>query len=124
MLYFSDHTLPRKIAVGLLLFFPTAAFAEVSDKEPSLLFVWAIGAVAAAICFFGAYLYRWLASILVIPPLLWFVGFFMEIHSRDIGSYLYAEQGLTYYVQSYVSFTLFISGIVLGLHMNKRRRNS
>jgi hypothetical protein len=124
MLYFSNCTLHKKIAVGLLLFFPTAAFAEVSDKEPSLFFVWTIGTVAAIICFSGAYFRKWLALILAAPPLLWFAGFFMEIHSEDISPYLYIEQGLTYYVQSYLSLTLFIFGIVLGLLMNKRRRNS
>lgn len=123
MLYFSDRTLSRKIAIGLLLFFPIAVFAEVSDKEPSLLFVWTIGAVAAIICFFGTYFRKWLAPILAAPPLLWFASFLMEIHSEDVGPYLYTEQGLSYYVQSYLSLTLFISGIVLGLFMNKRRRN-
>ena len=112
-----------RVFVSLLLLFPTAALAEVSDKEPTLLFVWTIGAVAAVICFFGTYFRKWLAPILATLPLLWFASFLMEIHSKDVGPYLYAEQGLSYYVQSYLSLTLFISGIALGLLMNKRRKN-
>lgn len=123
MLYNADCALPKKLAVGLLLIFPVAAFAEVSDKEPSLLFVWSIGAAAAAICFLGSYLYRSLAPILATPPLLWFASFLVEIHSADVGPHLYAEQGLSYYVQSYLSLALFIAGIVLGLLINRRRKN-
>lgn len=122
MLHPSVRARLAKVAVCLLLF-PSAAFAEVSDKEPSLSFVWTVGAVAAVICFFGAYFRKWLAPILAAVPLLWFVGFFLEIHSEDIGPYLYAEQGLSYYIQSYLSLAVFIFGIVFGLLLNKRREN-
>jgi len=122
MLYPLDRALSLKVGVGLLLFIPGAVFAEVSDKEPSLLSVWAMGAVAAIICFVGTYFYKWLAPLLAVLPLLWFASLLVEIHSADVGPYLYAEQGLSYYVQSYLSLTLFISGIILGLVMNKRRR--
>lgn len=123
MLYSSDRALPQKIALSLLLLVPTAALAEVSDKVPSLLFVWALGSIAAVICFVGAYFHRWLAPVLAVLPLLWFASLLTEIHSADVGPYLHAEQGLSYYVQSYLSLVLFISGVILGLVMNKRRRN-
>lgn len=123
MLHPFSRALSPKIAVGLLLFIPPAVFAEVSDKEPSLLSVWAIGSVAAIICFVGTYFFKWLAPVLAALPFLWFASLLVEIHSADVGPYLYAEQGLSYYVQSYLSLTLFISGIVLGLVMNNRRRN-
>lgn len=110
-------------ALGLLLLVPTAAFAEVSDKEPSLLFVWALGAGAAAICLVGISFYRWLTPVLAVLPLLWFASFLTEIQSADVGPRLYAEQGLSYYVQSYMSLFLFISGVASGLVVNKRRRN-
>jgi len=122
MLYPSIRAPLKLIVVGLLLFSSTA-FAEVSDKEPSLFFVWAVGAVSAVICFLGTYFRKWLAPILAILPILWFGSFFLEIHSDDICPFLYAEQGLSYYVQSYLSLGIFIIGIVLGLFMNMRRRD-
>lgn len=124
MLHTTDRALsPSKIALSLLLLVPATAFAEVSDKEPSLIFVWALGAGAAAICFIGARFRKWLAPLLAVLPLLWFASFLAEIHSADVGPYLYAEQGLSYYVQSYLSLALFVSGLVLGLLKNGRRRN-
>jgi hypothetical protein len=54
-------------------------------------------------------------------PTLWFASLFTEIHSADVGPHLFAEQGWPYYVQVYVSFALFVSSIVLGLLMNRRR---
>jgi hypothetical protein len=102
------------------LLLPAAAFAEVSDKEPSLIFVWSTGFIAAAICLFGIYFRKWLAPILAAPPLFWFISFFIEIHSEDIRPYLYAEQGLSYYIQSYLAFAILISGILLGLFIKKR----
>ncbi|MDR3300854.1 MAG: hypothetical protein LBU43_12890 [Candidatus Accumulibacter sp.] len=96
--------------------------AEVSDKEPSLLFIWGLGATAAVICFIGACFQKWLVPVFAAFPLFWFVSFYVEIHSTDIGSYLYTEQGIYYYVQSYLSFTLFLSGIFLGLILNRQRK--
>ncbi|HWV14157.1 MAG TPA: hypothetical protein VN030_01915, partial [Cellvibrio sp.] len=119
MLYSFDGRLFRKRAISLLVFFPTTVFAEVSDKEPSLFFVWAVGVVAAVICFVSACFRKWLALALAVLPLLWFISFFMDIHSADVGPFLYAEQGLSYYIQSCLSLILFISGTVLGLFMKK-----
>jgi hypothetical protein len=117
------RALLEKAAFVLPLLAPSAAMAEVSDKEPSLVFVWALGSVASIVCFVGTY-FRWrLAPILAALPLLWFASLFMEIHSADVGPHLYAEQGLSYYIQSYLSLAIFMAGLVLGLIMNKRRRN-
>jgi hypothetical protein len=121
MPYSPDRALSKKIAVAFLLLFPAVAFAEVSDKEPSLIFVWSISLIAAVICFFGAYFRKWLTPILAALPLLWFVSFFIEIHSEDIRLHLYAEQGLSYYVQSYLAFAILIFGILLGLFIKPGR---
>ena len=125
MLYSSYCTLFNRIAFSLvLLAVPTAAIAEVSDKEPTLLWLWGLGATAAIICCIGACFCRWLIPVLAAYPFLWFVSFFIEIHAPDIGHALYLEQGILYYVQAYLSFILFLSGIILGLALNHRRRNS
>jgi len=123
MLHSSDRAVPGKIIASLLMLAPTAALAEVSDKEPSLFYVWMVGIIASAVCFIGSYHRRWLAPILAILPALWFASFLMEIHSADVGPHLYAEQGIIYYIHAYLSLAIFVAGIIFGLLMNKRRRN-
>jgi hypothetical protein len=60
------------------------AFAEVSDKEPTLGLIWAVGAFSAFLCFVVARLQRWLAPVVGALPLLWFVSLLMEIHASDV----------------------------------------
>jgi hypothetical protein len=122
MLHPSYHTLLSKVAL-LLMLVPVAASAEVSDKEPSILYVWGVGAAASVVCFLGSYYRRWLAPVIAALPALWFASLFMEIHSEDISPHLYNEQGLAYYVQAYLALAFFVFGVILGLLVNKRRRS-
>jgi hypothetical protein len=123
MLHSSDRTLLIKVVFSLLVFIPTAALAEVSDKEPSILHVWIVGVAASVVCFVGSYHRQWLVPVLAALPSLWFASLLIEFHSADIGPYLYAEQGIPYFIQTYLSLTTFVSGVVLGLLKNKRRSN-
>lgn len=121
MLHSSNRTLSTTVMSGLLGLFPISALAEVSDKEPSSLHIWMVAIAAAMICLAGSYHRRWLAPVLAALPTLWFASLFVEIHSADVGLHLFAEQGWPYYFQAYASFTVFVSSIVLGLLMNRRR---
>lgn len=122
MLHSPRRAVSEKIAF-CLLFIPGTVLAEVSDKEPSIISVWSVGVTAALVCYFGSRQRRWLAPVLGALPVLWFASLFVEIHSTDIGSYLYAEQGPAYYVQAYLSFTTFVVGLALGLHRNKWKKD-
>lgn len=122
MLHSPRCALFEKIAFCLLLF-PSTVLAEVSDKEPSVLCIWSVGVAAALVCYFGSRHRRWLAPVLGGLPALWYGSLFVEIHSTDIRSYLYAEQGAAYYVQAYLSFTTFVVGLALGLLRNKWKKN-
>lgn len=123
MLHPSNRALLVKLAFVALSFIPAFAFAEVSDKEPTVLYVWLVGIIAALVCLLGTYYRRWLAPILAALPLLWFASLLIEIHSADVGPYLYAEQGMTYYVQAYLSLAIFVAGVLLGLFLNGRRNS-
>lgn len=122
MLYTPYRSLFKKVIIALL-FLPILAYAEVSDKEPSVLYIWSIGAISAAVCFFGAYYRRWLLAVLVPAPALWFVSLFIEIHSTDVGLALYQEQGIVYYLQAYLSLLLFTFGSGIGWLINGKRKN-
>lgn len=81
----STHRAPSTIITFfMLLLAPGLAFAEVSDKEPTLGLIWAVGAFSALLCFMGARLQRWLAPVVGALPLLWFVSLLMEIHASDV----------------------------------------
>jgi hypothetical protein len=103
---------------------PSTVMAEVSDKEPTLFCVWGLGATVAIVCCMASCFRRWLVPLVAAFPFFWFIGFFMEIHSVDIYPALYDEQGISYYVQSYLSFALFLSGVVFGLILNRHKINS
>lgn len=122
MLHSADRALSTKIALCLLAF-PTHALAEVSDKEPSVFCMWSVGVVAALVCYFGSRHRRWLALVLGGLPALWYGSLFMEIHSADIRTHLYVEQGAAYYVQAYLSFTIFVLGLAAGLVANRRKND-
>ena len=122
MLHPSYCSLSKEVIAALLLM-PALAYAEVSDKEPSALYIWSVGAMAAAVCFLGTYYRNWLLALLAPLPALWFISLFLEIHSADVSVALYQEQGLLYYVQAYLSLALFVLGGGAGWFLNKRRKN-
>ena len=119
MLHASYRSLFGKVALTLFLFAPLTALAEVSDKVPSVFYMWCVGAVSSIACFMVSYYRRWLAPVLGILPALWFASLLWEIHSSDVGIHLYREQGVSYYAQAYMALILFISGAVLGWVKNK-----
>ena len=122
MLHTAHRPLSTRLTGLALALLPGMAFAEVSDKEPSLWFIWAVGLAASGICMAAMAHRRWLGAVLAVLPALWFAGLLMEIHSPDVGPYLYAEQGWSYYLQAYLALTVFVGSLVLGLRMRERRR--
>jgi hypothetical protein len=121
MLHPPYRTVLSKVVPILLMLVPVAASAEVSDKEPSILCVWGVGAAASVVCFLGSCYRRWLAPGIAALPAVWFASLFMEIHSEDVGPHLYNEQGLAYYVQAYLALAFFVFGVILGLLQTAKR---
>jgi hypothetical protein len=103
-----------KIVTLMMLVYPAAVFAEVSDKEPSTDLFWKIGLAAAIICLVGARKKPWLGVICFVPVALWFGSVLLELHSFDIGPHLRIEQGNAYFLQAYAAFGLSLCGLLVG----------
>lgn len=130
MLHTAHRPLPAPMkarsttALLALALAPGLAMAEVSDKTPALWHIWAVALGASAVCMAGMAWRRWLGAALAVVPALWFAGLLLEIHSTDVGPYLYAEQGWSYYLQAYLALAVFLASLVLGLRLGERRRRA
>ncbi|MEJ8849428.1 hypothetical protein [Variovorax rhizosphaerae] len=94
-------------------------FAELLKIE--LVHIWGFGIAACVACFLVGCWRRWFGLVLAIMPAVWFVSLLLEIHSADVGPYLYNEQGSAYYVQAYLALALFVAGVVLGALRSRKR---
>jgi hypothetical protein len=109
-----------KLVTLMMLVYPTAVFAEVSDKEPSADLFWKIGLAAAIICFVGARIKPWLGIICFLPVAIWFGSLFLELHSPDVGPHLRIEQGSAYFLQAYAAFGLSLCGLFAGYVLHRK----
>ena len=111
----------RRIAAVTCLLMPCLCMAEVSDKVVLVSEIWGIGVGAAVAGFFGAYFRPWTLIFLATAPAYWFITFLFEIHFSDIALALRAEQGISYYAQTYAAIGLWILALSAGRILNKRR---
>jgi hypothetical protein len=118
------HSSSCKLFLAAILLTPAVVFAEVSDKEPSLSFVWAVGIIAALVCFAATFFLKWYGTIVAAFPLFWFVLHFMQLHSGDVGTALYIEQGSSYFIQSYLAASLVLFGTLAGIFVGRKRASS
>lgn len=102
------------------VFYPASVFAEVSDKEPSANFFWAVGLTAAVLCCLLSRVRPSLGIMISLPVSIWFASFFWEIHSPDISLHLQKEQGLIYFLQAYAAFVIVTFGLAAGYYWHKR----
>ncbi|MDR2208134.1 MAG: hypothetical protein LBE22_04085 [Azoarcus sp.] len=124
MLHPSSSALLKKYAFTMAICLaPAIAFAEVSDKVPTLCSVWIIGVSAALVCFAASYFLRWYGMIVAVFPLALFAIDLIDLHFSDVGRALYIEQGATYFIQSYLAAFLVLIGAVVGLFLNKKKQN-
>ena len=121
MLY-PTYRAPLSLIGLVVLLIPGTAAAEVSDKEPVVSLFWTVGVIAALLCLALSRLKPWLGFLVFTPATVWFISLFMELHSADVGPYLWLEQGSTYYLQAYAAFGLVLIGLVFGLLWYRRRR--
>jgi len=97
-----------------------AALAEVSDKEPTAGFLWAVGLGTGMLCLLGTRIKPWLGAAIFVLAVLWFISLFAEIHSSDVGPHLLREQGADYYWQAYAAFSVVVGGFVIGYFWRRR----
>lgn len=116
------HWLARLLASLANAAYPIAAFAEVSDKEPSICLFWRVSLVTAMLCLVGARIRPWVGVIILAPVLLWFVGSFLDMHSWDVEPYLLAEQGIAYFLHAYAALGLILCALLIGYLWNRHGR--
>lgn len=114
MLHASYRSLFAKVTLILSLLAPLEALAEVSDKVPSIPYVWSVAAISSVVYFLASRYRRSLALVLGTLPAVWFASLLLEIHSSDVGMYLYREQGISYYAHAYAALILLVSSAIFG----------
>jgi hypothetical protein len=114
------HLLNKYTLASAILLTPAVVFAEVSDKMPSLFSLWMFWIIAALVCFAATFFLKWYGTIVAVFPLFWFVLDLIELHFNDIGTALYREQGLTYFIQSYLAVFLILLATLAGIFFNKK----
>ncbi|MEA9585918.1 hypothetical protein VC279_06275 [Xanthomonas sp. WHRI 10064A] len=100
------------------------AVAEVSDKMPTTTHIWIITLVASAVCAALTAWRPWAGVSVAVLPAFWLTGLLLEMNSPDVGPYLSAEQGRSYYIQAYLAVGVFVATLVFGLRLALRRRKT
>ena len=123
MWHSTDHALSRALIVAISIFYLPCAFAEVSDKVPTLPLIWGVAIASGLICLMATYFRRWLL-ILVVFPAVWFLGLFLEIHSPDVGPAILVEAGRGYIIHAYLAALSVIALGVLGWILNAQKHRT
>ena len=123
MLHSSDHALPKALIVVIATCYLPCAYAEVSDKVPTLPLIWGVAIASGLICLMATYFRRWLL-ISVAVPAVWFFGLFLEIHSPDVGPAILVEAGRGYIIHAYLAALSVIALGVLGWILNAQKHRT
>ena len=118
---FNRSLLKLLVPLFAVMAFSNNAYAEVSDKVPSLSYIWGAAILLGAICFIATFIKRWLAIPISILPALWFISLFMEIYSPDVGPSIIAELGYEYVIHAYATIGAVLIFIGMGWLLNKKR---
>lgn len=122
MLHTTHRALSQALIICAAVLIPGVGHAEVSDKLPTLAQIWVIAVSAGLICLVAGYFRGWLAALIAVLPIGWFLSLFSEMHSVDIGPALMAEAGWAYYVHAYLAVLLMVVLGCVGWMLGKRRR--
>lgn len=95
--------------IGLFIFLSSPAFAEVADKEPTILQLWMVPGIITAFAFIAG-LKRPSFSLFLLPiALICAWGQVDELHDPFVGPAIHAELGGAYFTHGYLSA---VAGIV------------
>ncbi|OFZ70683.1 MAG: hypothetical protein A2Z01_01210 [Betaproteobacteria bacterium RBG_16_58_11] len=115
------RALSKALIVLVTTFYLPSAYAEVTDKVPTLSLIWGVAIASGAVCFIATYFRRWLL-ILAAFPAVWFLTLFLEIHSSDVGPAVLIEAGRGYLVQAYLAALSVAALGILGWILNAQKR--
>jgi hypothetical protein len=114
-----------RVILLFLVLVPVSAWAEVSDKIPSIFQMWVQGIIFGVICFYLASKKWWLAIVGVGLSIILFAGVYDMEADKYMRQAVINEQGETYliygYLSSFVVLLLAVLGIIYGY---KKRSNS
>ncbi len=96
------------LAVASVLLLPTVAAAEVSDKIPSIGFLWLESLAFAGLAVVLARLRWWLPAVLLPVTLVFVAGSLDQMSDPYLGPAIWAEQGWPYVISLYGSSALFV----------------
>ena len=98
--------------IVILSLLPTLVWAEVMDKEPTALELWAVGILwgLAGLFAWRRHVVLGIVVTLLAFPLVW--GFHWELTDSYVGPAIRREAGQGYVVQAYLSM-----GLCVGLHL-------
>jgi hypothetical protein len=104
-----------------VIFFPASAFAEVSDKMPSITRIWVQGAIVGGIGFLLACYRIWAGLIFGLVTVFFCIGTYDLISDPYVGPAIIAEQGKPYLFAVYGSIIMMSVSLIIGLYIRFRR---
>jgi hypothetical protein len=105
----------------VVMFFPAPAFAEVSDKMPSITRIWVQGAIVGGIGFLLARYRIWAGLIFGLVTLFFCSSTYGLITDPYVGPAIIAEQGKSYLFSVYGSIIMMSVPLIVGLYIRFRR---
>ena len=114
------HLLTTAILLSIYLTKP--AYAEVMDKEPSLIINYIWGISGAAVCFIAARYKPWLLLLVAPLSILYFVALLSEVSDPYVGKAILEEAGSFYVVSSYVLSAIVLISIGVGLWLRNNAK--
>ena len=106
----------------LSIYLTKPAYAEVMDKEPSLIVNYVWGITGAILCFVTARYKPWLLLLIAPLPLFYFVALISEINDPFVGKAILNEAGSIYIISSYALAAFIIASIIIGLWARKNEK--
>jgi hypothetical protein len=103
-----------------VILFPTWAFAEVSDKMPSVARIWIQGGIVGAVGFFIARYRLWAGLVFGLVTIFFCIGTYGLISDPFVGPAIKAEQGNPYLFAVYGSIILVSVPLIAGLYARRK----
>lgn len=110
------------VVASILFLFPVTAYAEVSDKVPSILRLWGTGILLGVIGFLAIQYRKWAGAIVAVVAI-----FFCYIHhgiivDEFVGPAVIKEQGSKYIISVYGSIGVMILPLIIGMFFNRKKQ--
>ena len=111
------------IIFSILILIPELAFAEVSDKVPSITRLWLVGVIFGSLGYFSARYRIWAGIIIGLIAIFFCVAHYGVISDPFVGPDIRNEQGNPYVLSVYGSIALMLVPLIIGFlhkHLNNK----